>query len=380
MQIYVVKPQDTVTSISASYGISADSIIYNNQIPYPYELAVGQALLLSTGPNPNERLPIKSNGYAYPFISPWVLDQTLPYLTELSVFSYGFTPQGDLLPPPSDDGWMTAAARNHGTLPVLTLTPLDAGGNFNNALIHDLLYNPFAISNLLEQLAFTMGQKGYGRLDIDFEYILAEDRDAYSAFIRQAADAMHAQGYRLSVALAPQAAPGEMGILTAGQDYRSLGEAADQVLLMTYEWGYKFGPNLPVAPLDKVRQVVEYAVTQIPPRKIMLGIPNYGYDWPLPYIRGVTEATTIGNVEAVRIAVEKRTEIQFDETAMSPFFRYTQAGIIHEVWFEDVRSLLAKFELIQEFGLLGAGYWQIMDWFLANWLLLADVFWIEKGN
>lgn len=380
MQIYVVQPQDTVTSIAASYGISADSIIYNNQIPYPYALAVGQALLLSTGPNPKERLSIKSNGYAYPFISPWVLDQTLPYLTELSVFSYGFAPQGDLLAPPLDDGWMTAAARNHGTLPVLTLTPLDADGNFNNALIHDLLYNPIAITNLLDQLAFAMGQKGYGGLDIDFEYILAEDRDAYSSFIRQAADAMHAQGYWLSVALAPQTTPGEMGILTAGQDYRSIGDAADQVLLMTYEWGYKFGPNLPVAPLDKVRQVVEYAVTQIPPEKIMLGIPNYGYDWPLPYVRGVTEATTIGNVEAAQIAVAKRAEIQFDETAMSPFFRYTQAGIIHEVWFEDVRSLLAKFELIQEFGLLGAGYWQIMDWFLANWLLLADVFWIEKGD
>lgn len=380
MQIYVVKPQDTVSSIAASFGISADSIIDVNQIPYPYGLAVGQALLLNTGPNANPRLPIKSNGYAYPYISPWVLDQTLPYLTELSVFAYGFTVNGDLLPPPLDDGFMVSAARSFGVTPVLTLAPLGADGNFNNGLIHALVQNPAAISNLLRQLTDTMRQKDYGGLDVDFEYILAEDRDAYSAFVRQAADAVHAQGSRLSVALAPKADASDLSILTVGLDYRSLGQAADQVLLMTYEWGYKYGPNLPVAPLDKVRQVVEYAVTQISPEKIQLGIPNYGYDWPLPYIRGVTEAVTIGNVEAVQIAVANRAEIQFDETAMSPFFRYTQAGVAHEVWFEDVRSLRAKFELIQEFGLLGAGYWQIMDWFFANWLLLADTFWIEKGN
>ncbi len=52
---------------------------------------------------------------------------------------------------------------------------------------------------------------------------------------------------------------------------------------MTYEWGYKYGPNMAVAPLNMVRRVLDYAVTEIIPEKIMLGIPNYGYDWPLPF-------------------------------------------------------------------------------------------------
>ena len=131
-----------------------------------------------------------------------------------------------------------------------------------------------------------------------------------------------------------------------------------------------------VAPLHKVREVLEYAVTVIPHTKIDLGIPNYGYDWPLPWIRGETEAETIGNIEAVQIAVEHGAEIQFDEVAMSPFFRYEKEGIEHEVWFEDVRSMKAKFELMEEYDLRGCGYWQLMRWFRANWLLLADTFWI----
>ena len=58
-----------------------------------------------------------------------------------------------------------------------------------------------------------------------------------------------------------------------------------------------------VAPINKVRQVVEYAVTQIPRDKIDLGIPNYGYDWPLPYIQGETAATTIGTVSYTHLTL-----------------------------------------------------------------------------
>ncbi len=133
-----------------------------------------------------------------------------------------------------------------------------------------------------------------------------------------------------------------------------------------------------VAPINQVRRVVEYALTEIPAEKVDLGIPNYGYDWALPFERGVTKATTINNVQAVRIAVENNAAIQFDAVAESPFFVYTRDGIEHEVWFEDVRSLQAKFNLIEEYGLRGCGYWQIMQWFRANWLLLQDRFYILK--
>lgn len=133
-----------------------------------------------------------------------------------------------------------------------------------------------------------------------------------------------------------------------------------------------------VAPLNKVRQVVEYALTKIPAAKIHLGIPNYGYDWTLPFVQGVSKATTIGNVQAVQIAIAQGVPIQFDETAQSPYFNYTSEGMFHEVWFEDVRSLSAKFGLVKEYGLRGMGYWQIMRLFRANWLLLADTFSIVR--
>lgn len=386
MKIYVVQPGDTVDAIADSFQVPVQTLIYDNQLVAHYELAIGQSLLIEdilTEPDPGQetslRNPLFSFGYAYPFISPWVLEQTLPFLSALHVFSYGFTQEGILIPPPQDDRWIIDLAASYDVLPVLTLTPLGADGLFDNRLITSVVQNSFYKETLIQQLILTLEQKKYGGVDVDFEYIPASDRDAFTDFLSDLAAALHPLGYRLSVALAPKTSADQTGLLYEGKDYAAIGAIADSVLLMTYEWGYKYGPNMAVAPLNKVRQVVEYAVSEISPEKICLGIPNYGYDWPLPFVKDITAAVTIGNVEAVRIAIRHSAVIRFDKTAQSPFFHYlTLENIRHEVWFEDVRSILEKFRLIRTFGLGGAGYWQLMRWWRANWLLLQDRFQIVR--
>lgn len=378
MEIYVVKSGDTVDSIAESYGIPVSSVIYNNQLVYPYALAVGQALLLSSGESSPPSYPAWVNGYAYPFIRQDVLDETLPYLSSLSVFSYGFTTDGDLIPPTVDDSFMIEAALMSGVRPVLTLTPLGADGNFNNALITAVVNDQTAKDNLLTNLLTAVQAKDFGGVDIDFEYIRPEDRIPFADFVADVRNLLAPYGYHVSVALAPKTSDSQAGLLYEGKDYRLLGEAADSVLLMTYEWGYTYGPPMAVAPLNKVREVVEYAITRITPSKIDLGIPNYGYDWTLPFVQGTSRATTVSNQEAVRIAIENGVPIQFDEVAMSPFFRYDKDGQQHEVWFEDVRSYREKFSLVPTYGLRGMGYWQIMRFFRPNWLLLEDTFRIQK--
>ena len=134
-----------------------------------------------------------------------------------------------------------------------------------------------------------------------------------------------------------------------------------------------------VAPLPSVRRVLEYGLTEIPADKIFLGIPNYGYDWTLPYERGVTRAVTMGNNAAVRLAISTGSEILFDEFSQSPFFYYTDStGAAHVVWFEDVRSLKGKYELVSEKNLRGCGYWNVMRPFPQNYLLLNSMFKIIK--
>ena len=117
------------------------------------------------------------------------------------------------------------------------------------------------------------------------------------------------------------------------------------------------------------------SLTIIPPEKIFLGIPNYGYDWTLPYVKGESRADSISNVEAIQIAALNGAEIQYDQVSQSPWFRYTDdMGRVHEVWFEDVRSIQQKFNLIVEKNLRGAGYWNLMRPFQQNWSLLNFMF------
>ena len=251
MQIYVVKSGDNVDSIAAEAGIPVSTLLWDNQIVYPYRLAVGQALLLDNERNGKEKSPLHVNGYAYPFINPETLDWTLPYLTDLSVFSYGFTTEGDLVPPLADDSWMVTAAAAAGVRPVLTLTPLGEDGRFNNNLVTTLVRSPDVQKTLIWELGRTMTQKGYGGVDIDFEYVLAEDRVEYAEFVKLVRQVMNLFGYQVSVALAPKTARDQRGLLYEGIDYRLLGEAANRVLLMTYEWGYTYGPPMAVAPTPR---------------------------------------------------------------------------------------------------------------------------------
>ena len=383
MVIYTIRSGDTIDNIAMRYQISAEDIAYANQIPYPYALAIGSSLLL---PEASYTLTVEdilivstnrfaySGGYAYPFISPWVLEQTLPYLSDLFIFSYGFTTEGTLIPPALDDTFMITLAKNYGVAPILTLTPFGPDGQFSNYLITRVINNEEAKAQLISSLVSEVTEREFEGVDIDFEYILSDDRIAFAQFVSEVRTAINELGYPVSVALAPKTSDTQVGLLYEGKDYALLGEAADYVLLMTYEWGYTHGPAMAVAPLNKVREVVEYALTKIPAEKINLGIPNYGYDWTLPYVKGTSKARTIGNIEAVQLAISQGVSIQFDEVAQSPFFTYVQNGLTHEVWFEDARSIYGKFGLVQEYGLRGMSYWQIMRLFRANLLLQEEFF------
>lgn len=420
MQIHVVKSGDTVFSIAKEYGVSVQRLIYDNELYTPENLVIGQALLILHPTKIHQVKPgdtlysiaqnyqvsvislirnnpyivqeqqlkegevivityegtrnktISTNGYVYPYVNRQVLEQTLPYLTTLCIFSYGFTPEGTLVP--CDDEEVLEITTKYGVGPVLTLTPSDNSGTFNNELVSAVSQNKDVQNRLIEELLSTVKEKQYVGVDVDFEYIKAEDRVGFADFVAELTRRMNAEDFFVSVALAPKVSSEQVGLLYEGVDYRLLGEAANSVLLMTYEWGYTYSEPMAVAPVNKVREVLDFAVTQIPEYKIDMGIPNYGYDWTLPFVKGESKARSIGNVEAIQIAAANNAVIQFDEVAQTPFFIYTRDGVDHEVWFEDVRSIKAKLELVKEYDFRGVGYWQLMRNFRQNWLLVNVMF------
>lgn len=133
-----------------------------------------------------------------------------------------------------------------------------------------------------------------------------------------------------------------------------------------------------VAPINSVRAVLNYGVERIDPQKIFMGVPNYGYDWTLPFIRGESKARSLSNVQAVELASEVGAEILFDEQSMAPYFYYTLNDNEHVVWFEDARSIDAKLRLAAEYNLHGVSYWNIMRYFPQNWLIANSLYDIRR--
>lgn len=418
MEIYVVKQGDTLQSIAAQFGVSAARLAYDNEIA-GNQLVVGQALIIVrpavvyTIQNGDtlqsiaeefqmtvlqlvrnnsyllnedfllpgrqivisyedvERRDIEIFGYAYAFIAEAVLEESCLYIQELLPFSYGYNEDGSLIP--MNDERLLAEAVRFGNRKRMVITPLDRYERFNNQLVVRLLSDTLMRDVLLDNILQTMQEKGYAALDIDFEFIPGEFREAYVSFIAETRRRLNVEGYEVSVALPPKVADDQPGLLYEGIDYSGIGNAADSVFLMTYEWGYKYGPPMAIAPIPSVRRVLDYAVSVIPPEKIDMGIPNYAYDWPLPYVSGATVAETIGNQEAVWRAEFYGVQIEYDEVAKAPYFYYTAEGINHVVWFEDVRSIREKYNLIAEYGFKGGGYWNLMREFRQNWMYVNQI-------
>lgn len=375
-EVYTVQPGDTLASIASSYDITTKDLLRNN--PWAaVELNPGQTLVI-TFEEESKLSNALINGYAYPFIDRNTFRKTLPFLTYQSLFTYGFTPEGDLVP--LDDSELIGIGYQEGVRPIMMLAPVNAEMNFDSQIAHDMFVNEAGQSRLIDNIVATMQEKGYVGLDIDFEFILPEDRQLFINFISNVKNRLEPLGLLTFVALAPKTSGEMTGLLYEAHDYPVIGAIADIALLMTYEWGYLYGPPMATAPLNNVRQVLEYGVSVIPREKILMGIPNYAYDWALPFVQGESMAEAITNQEAIARAARYGVTIEFDEAAQAPFYYYTdEQGVQHVVWFDDARSMNAKLGLIPEFQIRGAGVWQIMNFFPALWMVVNELFNIEIG-
>ena len=424
MTIHIVSGAETVQSIAEQYGVSPRLLREQNQLPEDGALAAGQALIIQfptrthvvargeslygiarrygttvqtllrnnyfllghASVQPGQELilslreptggKMEVNAYAYPIIPQAVLSQQLPYLSALIPFTYGVTAEGGLIP--LGDERLVESARSGGVSPWMNLSTLTEMGDFSRSLAQRLLTNPAARERLVQAVADTMQHKGYRGLSVDFEYLPAPLALPYSTFIADLRRRLAPLEHPVMVALAPKTGADQQGLLYEGHDYAALGAAADAVLLMTYEWGYTYGPPMAVSPLPQVRRVVEYALSEMPPEKIFLGMPTYGYDWLLPYERGETRAESLSPQTALALARRYGAQIQYDETAQSPWFRYRDGQREHEVWFEDARSAQAKLALVPQYGLRGVGLWNLSRLFPQLFVTLNDQYIIES--
>lgn len=377
-QFYFVQQGDSLYSIARQFGLSAEQLAQINNIPIDSTLSPETRLYIPEQPQSD----ITSNAYIEPIgedVSQTLINaatKTSPYLTYLAPFSYEVSRDGSLTAPPMDN--FVQIASNQNTSLMLVVTNLEEG-EFSQELGHIILTVQAVQNTLLDSIVNVAQEVGFSDVHFDFEFLPSDDREAYNDFLRMAKQRLTEEGLLMSTALAPKTSAEQTGAWYGAHDYAAHGEIADFVVLMTYEWGYSYGPPLAVSPADDVREVVNFALSVMPANKILLGQNLYGYDWTLPFVEGGDPAEAISPQEAITRARNQNVAIEFDAEAQAPFYTYTDAqGNSHEVWFEDARSIQAKFDMIKELGLMGISYWKLGLAFPQNWLLLQDNFTIRK--
>lgn len=365
---YIVQPGDTLFDIAGEFDVPLEQLLAANNLGYNSVIRPGDKLFI-TYDNLN-KTPMEINGYAYPNIDMEILKRYLPFLTYLSIFSYQIKPDGSLTS--LNEEALIREAYRFNVAPLMVITNISRPGEFSSDLIREILQDESKQNLLISNIIDVMNNKGYFGADFDFEYLYPEDRELYNNFMRKAADRLHSRGYTISAALAPKTRADQPGLLYEAHDYHAHGNTDDHIILMTYEWGYLFSEAMPVAPINLVEQVITFAVSQIPSEKILMGIPNYGYDFLVPRIEG-KPATLLTNLGAVELAAQVDAEILFDEIAQSPYFDYYIDDAHHQVHFEDARSIESKILLAVEFNLGGLSIWTLMSYF-PQMILLMDYY------
>ena len=375
---YWVQPGDSLFSIAQQFGMSYQELARINGISVTQPLQIGLRLYIP----PRPRRDAETNAYAEPFgntVSPELEQsarQASPLLTYLAVFSYQVQEDGSLAAPPLNN--LPAIARGSRTALMMAITNL-VEGQFSTELGRIILTDENVQNRLLDNILLIASQVGFKDIHFDFEFLPPELKDNYSDFLRKAKSRLAPEGLLLSVAVAPKTSSDQPGILYEAHDYGAIGAIADLVIIMTYEWGWSGGPPMAVSPIGPVTDVLEYALTQMPARKIMMGQNLYGYDWTLPFVPGGQFAKVVSPQRAIQIAMENNVSISYDNTAQAPFFYYNDnQGRRHVVWFEDARSIQAKFNLIKELNIRGVSYWKLGISFPQNWLLIEENFNVTK--
>jgi spore germination protein len=221
---------------------------------------------------------------------------------------------------------------------------------FDRNVAHAILTGQSTKPRALADILAAVDAHGYDGVNIDLEKIPPADRAALTAFMRDLRVPLRTRGKTLSIAVPGKTSDDLTDPSSGAFDLRALGSLADRLVIMAYDEHWDTGPPGPVASLPWVEAVVRYALTQVAPEKVLLGVALYGYDWPLS---GPGEGISMR--EAVRRSVHAGVPILWDERAQVPYFR-TRNRI---VYFENDRSLARKLDVRARAGLLGIATWRL---------------------
>ena len=205
----------------------------------------------------------------------------------------------------------------------------------------------------IEKLVRIALDSGYSGWDLDWEEILESDRERFSDSVELFARHLHENNLLLSVTVHAQTGQPDDWVGSKGQDWSAISEHADFIRIMAYDFHNVSTQPGPITPLDKLEQVLDYAISIIPKDKIVLGLPTYGYDWSEEKVVSFQYEDVIKQIDQFGGSWSR------DNESFALVGNYTFNGMDHTIWFEDKESTAKKIAIARSFGVYQFTYWRL---------------------
>ena len=289
-------------------------------------------------------------------------------LTQVTPWAFTLNAAGDVILDPYGgasvvDTSTISLLRDNGISVIPAVHNL-VGGSWNSQIVHDIITDPTLKQHHIDSIVSLVLSNDYDGIDINYENLFADDRDAYSLFMADLADVLHSFSKLLTTDVYGKIGEPAWWSGPEAQDYAALGSVVDQVRIFFYDFNpSQAGPN---SPLWWVDDTLAYAVTQIPAHKIVAGLPFYGYDW------GRNDATARSWSEMMATAANAGVTVNWDPVDLSPTFSYVERGKRHEAWFANAASTSARVNIAEYYGVGGLSFWPLGQEEPTTWALFSS--------
>ncbi len=363
--VYYVQNGDTLESIAQAYGVPMLQLLQNNpQLSDRDYLNTGEEVIISYAKE--EELEV--NGYAFSYIAIDTLKKTLPFLTYLTIGGYQITAAGGINAP--DDAVLVEIARDYGVAPLMMCSTLNAQGMGNYETMHIILSDKKIQKVYINNIVRVLRQRNLAGVNFGCQFILKEDLQQYIDFLAEIKIRLKQEGYIVIITMNPTTYGFDPEGVNDTTYFYQIGQIADRVVLISYQWTYATISLVEQTTVKFLEKYVQYAVTQIPPEKILVGITRVAYDWELPYIENESQVNALTNTSALNLAYDLGVPILFDEETQTPYFYYTFNDREYFVWFKDAKTTISVLDLVYKYQLGGISVWSIMDYGPQTWTII----------
>ncbi|WP_258208923.1 glycosyl hydrolase family 18 protein [Paenibacillus radicibacter] len=208
-------------------------------------------------------------------------------------------------------------------------------------------------------LSFAQMYKLQG-INIDFENVVTADKQNFVQFVREFTPLAHEQNLVVSVDVTPKS-QSEMWSLFL--DRRALAQTVDYMMLMGYDEHWATSPKAgSVASLPWVENAIKKILDEdeVPPEKLVLGVPSYTRLWTEEIVDGKTKVSSraIFMERAQRIISENKLTPVFQPEVGQNYVEYKEGDKLNKIWIEDAVSMKARTEIVKKFNLAGIASWR----------------------